>query len=481
MELNSAKESIALRLKSAFKLWLLVSVIAGVVILASHAITSNRLGTCGVTALLKYDGVESGFDPNGNRFDPDDFKNEEAVRLSLEALGQSADAEDIQRVRDALDVQSVVSDAILDNILKNTSLYGAEGEVAELSDVKISAYFPTQYTIKLRCADAGLTTQQGVSFLNELLKAYESYFYRQYGYSASLNQVITSVDYDAYDYIDSVEILSSNLSSLRSYLSELASKDNTRFVSQASGYSFTDLIGMIDTLQAEDIQWITSYITSNNITKDRNLLIDYYQYKIEDAQRALVQQDSRLYTLNGLIDNYVKTTAIFPILRDARSSDETFSTAYEFSQPSAMYDALINEKIACQTNLSSTQEQIALLQRRMERLQAEESSGNPQLVEQRLSAVNEKITRLMEDVGVSSDEFFKTSLLKDAIQVLGQPHVNTITLAGTFKSALPSLLIAESVLFGLYVLSALFAPKRKKAAVKTENAADEAMKEKVSK
>ena len=481
MELNSAKQSIILRLKSAFKLWLLVSVIALAVIVAAYAILSNRLGTCGLTTLLKYDGVESGFDPNGNRFDPDDFKNEETVRLSLEALGQPADAEDIQRVQDALDIQSAVSGIILDYILENTSLYGEEKEVAEFSDVKISSYFPAQYTIILRCADAGLTTQQGVSFLNELMKAYESYFYRQYGYSASLNQAIASVDYDTYDYIDSVEILSSNLTSLRSYLSGLAGRDNTQFVSQASGYSFTDLIGMIDTLQAEDIQWVTSYITSNNITKDRNLLIDYYQYKIEDAQRALVQQDSRLYTLNELIDNYVKTTAIFPILRDARNSDETFSTAYEFSQPSAMYDTLINDKIACQTSLSSTQEQIALLQRRVERLQAEESSGNPELVEQRLSAVNEKITRLMEDVGLSSDEFFKTVLLKDAVQVLKEPHVNTITILGALVSALPAVLITESVLFGLYVLSALFTPKRKKSAVKTENAADETMKEKVSK
>ena len=481
MELNSAKQSIVLRLKSALKPWLLVSVIAGVIILAAYAIISSHLGTCAFTTLLKYDGVESGFDPNGNRFDPDDFKNEETVRLSLEALGQSADAEDIQRVQDALDIQSVVNSSILDDILENTSLYGEEKEVAEFKDVKISSYFPAQYTVTLRCADAELTTQQGVLFLDELLKNYQSYFYRQYGYSASLNQVIASVDYNAYDYIDSVEILSSNLASLRSYLSGLASKDNTRFVSQASGYSFTDFIGMIDTLQAEDIQWITSYITSNNITKDRSLLIDYYQYKIEDSQRALVQQDSRLYTLNGLIDNYVKTTAIFPILRDARNSEETFSTAYEFSQPSAMYDTLINDKIACQTSLSSTQEQIALLQRRVERLQAEESSGNPELVEARLAAVNEKITRLMEDVGVSSDEFFKTVLLKDAVQLLGEPRANTITIVGTLVSALPALLITESVLFGLYVLSALFAPKREKSAVKTENAADETMKEKVSK
>ena len=480
MELNFAKQSIVLRLKSALKPWLLVSVIAGAVILAAYAIISNQLGTCSLTTLLKYDGVESGFDPNGNRLDPDDFKNEELVRLSLEALGQSADPEDIQRVQDALDIQSSVSSSVLDDILENTSIYG-DGEIAEFSNVKISAYFPAQYTFTLHCADAGLTAQQGVSFLEELLKTYQSYFYRQYGYSESLNQVIESVDYDAYDYIDSVEILSSNLASLRSYLSGLAGKDNTRFVSQASGYSFTDLIGMIDTLQAEDIQWITSYITSNNITKDRNLLIDYYQYKIEDSQRALVQQDSRLYTLNGLIDNYVKTTAIFPILRDARNSEETFSTAYEFSQPSAMYDTLINDKIACQTSLSSTQEQIALLQRRVERLQAEESSGNAKLVEQRLSAVNDKITRLMEDVGVSSDEFFKTVLLKDAVQLLGEPRANTITIVGTLVSALPALLITESVLFGLYVLSALFAPKREKSAVKTENASDETMKEKVSK
>ena len=62
------------------------------------------------------------------------------------------------------------------------------------------------------------------------------------------------------------------------------------------------------------------------------------------------------------------------------------------------------------------------------------------------------------------------------------PRVNGIALGKTVRQALPVALMAESVLFGLYVLSALggvVATKRKKA-VKTENATDETMKEKVS-
>ena len=481
MELTSEKQSIIRRLKSAFKPWLCVSVIVGVVILASYAVTMNQAGSCSVTVSLKYDGVESGLDPNGNRFDPSDLKDAELLRLTADAIGQSVTDEDIQRIQDALDIQGNVGSHALDSILENKSIYG-KNNVSEFHAVQADAYFPTQYGITFRYVDAGFTERQGLDFLSELVNVYESYFYHKYGYNTGLKQVVSSVNYATYDYIDSVDILTSHLASLRSYLLSLSSLDNTRFVSQASGYSFTDLIGMIDTIQTEDIQWITSYITSNNITKDRNQLIDYYQYKTEDAQRLLAQQDSRLYTLNSLIENYVKTMAVFPIARDAQSSQDAFSGAYEFSQPSVMYDTLINEKVACQTGLADTNEQIALLQRRVERLQSESSSGNSELVESRLSAVNEKITRLLENISLTADEFFKTTLLKDAVQALESPRVNGIALGKTVRQALPVALMAESVLFGLYVLSALggvVATKRKKA-VKTENATDETMKEKVS-
>ena len=105
-------------------------------------------------------------------------------------------------------------------------------------------------------------------------------------------------------------MLDKRLVSLRSYLTTLTSLDNTRFVSESTGYTFSDLVDAIDAVRSEDINWITSYIVSNNITKNRQELIDYYEYRIEDAQRELNQRQSRLYTLASQIESYKKTMAV---------------------------------------------------------------------------------------------------------------------------------------------------------------------------
>ena len=482
MDSNSARYRIFQSLKRNFKRWLGGSVLALIVILALYTLIVNWTGICRATVHFKYDGVEYGFDPNGIRFDPADLKSAELLRRTSETLGEPLNEEELERIQNALEIRGTVNSETLDAILENQSVYG-NNEILATTDVRADSYFPTEYEIVFRYKDAGFGATKASAYLTELLKTYESYFYDCYGYNTSLAQVISSIDYEQYDYIDAVEIFQNHLSSLRSYLSRLENQDNTRFVSSQTGYSFSDLIGTIDTLRAEDIQWVSSYITSNNITKDRGELIDYYRYKIEDAERVLVQQDSRLYTLNGLIENYVKTTAVFPIVGDAGTSPDGSDNTYEFSQPSQMYDTLINDKIACQTDLSQTREEITMLQERVERLQSTESTGSPALVEERLSLVKQKIDQLLENITLTADEFFKTVWLKDAVQIVSTPHVSTIAIARTVRQSLPALLIVEAVLFGLYVLSTVRVAFRRDDVIETsqrpESATDCAGKEKV--
>ena len=256
--------------------------------------------------------------------------------------------------------------------------------------------------------------------------------------------------------------MSRRLSSLRAYLAHLADEDNARFVSQETGYSFSDLVSAVSTIQEEDVQWLNSYVSYNNITKDKDNLIDYYQYKIEDAERALEQQDSRLFTLNELIESYQKTNAIFPSVTGPGASAESDSVPiYEFTQPSEMYDSLINQKIFVQTDFSETQEELALLQRRIERLQATEPTGNPELVEARLSSIYAKLDQIMEDLQATADEFFRTVKLKRAFQVIWPP-VKAKVIIPTVRNSIYDLVTVEAALFGLYILHILWGLVRRR-------------------
>ena len=451
MELTFSPRRILSQLKGDFKKWLPVFVAAFFLVLAYHLIFVTEKGVCSAVVNFSYVGLEAGFDPDGNRFDADELRSAELIRQAAEAIGEPVTDEDAERIREAVSIQGDIPIDAYERVVTKRSIYGSD-KLPTTEELGESSYFPSQYLVKLRYKDAGFSAPRGTAFLEELLSAYERFFYEEYGYNQSIERLFSSAQDENYDYVDAVEILQNRLSSFSAYLARLSDRDNTRFVSKTTGYSFPDLASAVDTLRTEDVQWINSYIVSNNITKDKENLTDYYQYKIEDAQRALAQQDARLSTLNGLIENYKKTNAIFPNLGNAAGDSDV--SAYEFTQPSEMYDDLISQKIACQTRLSEINEEIALFQRRIERLRENESGGEVAVVETRLQTVYGKIDRLLEDVRATADEFFQTVELKRAFQVLSEPKQSGLILP-TVKDSVYDLLVAEAALFGFYVLYAL--------------------------
>lgn len=458
------------RLRGTFLKWCPVFVLAFVLTLAVYVLFLSERGVCSATVHFNYTGIENGDDPNGNRFDAENMKNAEVIRQAAEATGLDVTDEDVERIQNALEILGEISDAALQSITENTSIFGNDG-LAEVTDVKASTYFPSHYTLKFHYVDAGFTAQNAKLYLTELLKAYEPYFYERYGYHTSFKNSLSNADYQTYDYIDSMDVLSNHLNTLRDYLVYMESQNNVRFVSRETGYSFMDLIGTVDTIRNEDVQWVTSYIVSNNMTTDRTKLMDYYQYKIEDAERALQQLDARLFTLNSQIESYVKTTAVFPLLSDTTGDeDDTQASNFEFSQPSQMYNDLINQKVSCQTSISETQEQISMLNRRIERLEAAESSGNVELLEAQLKAIDDKIQQLLSDIQRTSDEFYKSEFLKNAFQVLQAPKIRVFSFSR--RSAAVDIVTVEVFLCGLWILAAsryvLRTDKRRVAAKKEE-------------
>ncbi len=466
MEFNSTWRT---RLTNAFRQWLPVFLVALLLTFVIHAVFLSERATCSAVVHFNYTRVESGFDPNGHLFDPAEMKDTEIVRRAAGAIGLDATEETVERIRAALDIQGSIPGEVLDTLTENLSIFGEE-EVAEITDIRESAYFPTDYTLKLRYADAGLSAQDAPRFLSECLSAYEEFFYDKYGYHTAFELSLNDSDYRTYDYIDAVDVLNSHLTTLRAYLTHVEGQDNVRFVSAETGYSFPDLIETLDTIRSENVQWVTSYIVSNNMTKDRDYLIDYYQYKIEDAERALAQQDARLYILNQQIESYVKTNAVFPIMGESGGDNSNeVSGQFEFTQPSQMYNSLISQKVASQTAISETREEISMLTRRMERLQSGESSGSAEIVEAQLETIDEKLVQLLSNIQRTSDDFYKSEQLEHAFQVLQEPASKAISVG--LKSTVLDIIVMETLLFGLCVLSAVLTSRKAERAAAKEKVA----------
>ena len=444
-------------------LWIALFVLTLFVILFAHY-CSDDWKYCAFVINFSYDGIESGLNPVGNKFDATEIKERSVIQTAAEAVGRAVSEENIERIQAALNIRSDVSPETFDSVVDYESVFGPD-EIEKKSNVRVSSYFPSQYTVRFHYANAGFATRaEGERFLAEVFSAYENLFYRKYGYNSALRQSLDLMDYSEYDYIYAVEIAQNRLLSLRRYLSALSLQDNTRFVSAKTGRSFSDLVETTDSLLSEDFDWITSYIISNNITKDKRELIDYYRYKIEDLERDIIRLQSRLDTLSGLIESYVKTNAIFIGVTDTRENAEGSTSSYEFSRQSEQYDALIGEKVSCETAISQDRERIDMYWQRMERLQSGVSTGSANAVETRLEAVGEKTNQLAIVSGETADEFFRTVWLKRAVQRLDADGVLSRATKDLLKRALPDVVIVWGLLCSLFFFCAIRAKRSQKYA-----------------
>ena len=156
MELNFAWSRVSARLKHTLKTWSPVFALACILTLIVQFLFLSERMVCSAVVHFNYAGIESGQDPNGNRFDPMEMKNAQVVRQAAEAMGGSVTEEDVERIQNALQIEGSVSNAVFNRVAEKTSIFGKTG-ISEMTDIRESAYFPAHYTVKLRYADAGFT------------------------------------------------------------------------------------------------------------------------------------------------------------------------------------------------------------------------------------------------------------------------------------------------------------------------------------
>ena len=442
------------QLRKLFWVWLALAVLAGIVTLLVFYTASPSRGHVTTVLSYSYDGIESGNDPSGNRFDPDEIKADSVIQAAVKAAGLEDKGLETEAVQDAILITSRMPDGVLAKITTPESMFKEDG-ISSTETVKTQSYFPTQYTVSIDCKALGLSGGQGSELLARLVESYQKYFYDTYSFSY-IGKSVEALDYRDYDYEDAVEVLDTKLTILRSFVSQLASLDNSRFTSKETGYSFSDLTNAVDTIRNEDIMRVTSYISSFNVTKSKAERLNNYTYKIENERRRQGQIQEMLNVLDPLISGYKKTTAVVAgyVGSSADQNGENV-LSYEITQPSKTYDNMIDRRIEYRTSLSESAERIARYQARLEQMESDESKANIPVVEEILETTDQKIENLLTAATKTASDFYETEYLDRAVQELPQSD----SAAGSFKSLVSSAfsdgLAVEAFLFGLYLLCAV--------------------------
>ena len=439
------------QLKKYFLPWVLVAVIlAGLVFGGSMVLSSSKASPLTAMVGFTFDGIENGLDPNGNEFNANSLKSPSIIEETLSDLNM--DVKETDAIRNNITVSGVVPEDAIDKLTAYESVFSNTNSIEAAQKIMDVSYFPTQFEVQFSYGASGMSRSQAADFLNTMLNNYKIYFMQTYGYNQAFGDALTAVDYTGYDYPQALDVLSSSLDSLKKYISSLSSNDNTRFRSTKTGYTFSDLSEATATLQSVDYSSLYSYIMGKNVTKDKDSLATYYQYRIDSLNRSLNSAKERLSTITDSINNYKKDSMV---VMAGGSADNTGTV---LTQPSTAYDDLITQRTDAQGSVSSLQQQISDYQTRLDKLQNTPlgSKKEQEKVETDMKSICDKMNQLINDVNETADDYFETASYTNAYNIL-VPASGSVSssVSNAISNMMRPMLIVEALLFVAYLVFAI--------------------------
>ncbi|MBR2283853.1 MAG: lipopolysaccharide biosynthesis protein [Ruminococcus sp.] len=402
------------KLKKYFTVWLVAAIVA-FVLTTGYAVLTTHVKKAKLSALISfsYSGIEKGRDPSGRKFDVNTIKNPSVLEAALDGLGM--DLTELENIRQGISIKGIIPSDAMDRITVYKSIYetASSGNLAAAQEMLDVTYYPTQYQVYFDYNDTELTSSEAVDVFNTVLNCYQDWFYEEYGYNESLGAAVTAIDYSDYDYSEAVDVFQNSLRTLRSYVRQLSNEDSTRFRSSVTGYTFDDLYQAINTLMSVDLDQISSVITINNVTKDKDESLDYYEYRVSSLQRTITSYNEQIATLDEQIDKYEKDQVVI-IGSTETDVDQTIT------QASAQYDKMISQRISISQDLADAKQSLTYYNERISALKNSKNSSDSDIekIETKLASLSDKIDELIETVTLTSEDYYKNVTLKNAYNVL---------------------------------------------------------------
>lgn len=454
------------KLKKYVFTWVIAAVIFFVAAFGYAALTTH-VKKPSLRALIgfSYSGIEKGLDPNGRKFDIYSVSNPNVIEAALTNLNM--DLKYVEDIRQGISFYGIIPKDAADRITVYDSVYqNANSNSLQAAEKMLeTTYYSTQFNAYFDYNNTELSSAEALNVFNEILNVYQQYFYETYGYNESIGSAVTAIDYKDYDYPEALDIFRNSLSSLRKYVSHINSEDTTRFRSAETGYTFEDLIQSIRTIESVDLDRLSSYITVNNVTKNKQEALNYCEYRLKALERQKTEIEEEIKVYDDSIAKYTKDQVVI-----FGNSDVNVDTTV--TQASAQYDKMINQKNNAAADLAETKQNIAYYEDRRDALKMNVTANDKQKeeVEAKLDSLNSKVNTLVDVTAKTADDYFENVTFKNAYNVLVPASDTASDKIGRIIENVKLPLVALEALglmlfFGIALIESIVSESRKKRAL----------------
>ena len=319
---------------------------------------------------LDYAQAEQGKDPYGNNLDITYLKSSYIVNNALNNVTLSKKLSTAQ-VQNNIQITGILTDEtkqqkeILDKLLQEKN-----NEYGKLIQ-QFSLKYRPQYVItignvfKTNNDKVVLPSNDLQHLLSAITEAYNEYFVETYQEKALPNDYLSAVNEETLDYLETLDEVSNSMNYLATYCdSRAALLPNYR---TTDGVSFSDLAKTIRRLKSTDIDYIYSYISLNNVYKDKLVLKTYCEMQKRNAELDLVETNANITTLQNSIEHYKNGKVV------VNTTDG--GTPIEVPHTDAEYNRLVLELSRMNEHKSALQERIDMLADRLTKLDGPEATA----------------------------------------------------------------------------------------------------------
>ena len=354
---------------------------------------------------FSFDGLDEGLDPNGGLFDVSKIKSTTVIADALKQLGW--EEKNIEEIRANMELEGTIPAEVKQKIaVINTVSEDAAEYYTNIEDLD---FFPSQYTVTLKKCK-GVSGKETRELLDAILSSYRTYFMENYADVAALGTATAVLDVESYDYMQAADVLENEINVMQKYV-DAKKEEAPDFRANSTGMSFGDLSRSIEMIKQVDLNYFSSFVQSNCLSKDAGTQIDYYNYQIQQYNLKIQELQSQLSDVEKTIREYEKDPII--VMSNQESVTETV-------QKNEYYDTLLAKKLQLNGEISELNTKINEAYSIVSALNESNYSENAEeynYADTLQSGLIETVATWAELVQKTAEEYYEAELYANAYRI----------------------------------------------------------------
>ncbi len=239
--------------------------------------------------------ASNGLAPDGTKIDVSEIYSSANMAKAMSNLGLSFNTYSLDALCASIKVEPINLQPVGDQSQSQSDDQEGASEPEEQ---------PSRYVISCTL-DSSASRGLVRDILNELLNVYYSDFSSKHINVEQVNNQTRDLADTDYDYLEMVERIDSNLTDTLWAL-DARYRRATNFRSTDTGYSFWDLCDQFSLIQKIELPKLYALVLGNQITKNKDLLINKYQNRVSDNQLTGEKAQEDLADALEVINSYVE-------------------------------------------------------------------------------------------------------------------------------------------------------------------------------